>query len=62
MFDVQALLIIAGPQGKSLFSAAKVLHHYYGVQITLSILLEHDVTLILLSLYHSRYTGLLTFA
>jgi hypothetical protein len=62
MFDVQVLVIIAGAQGKSFFSGAKVFHHYHGVQITLSILLEQDATLILLSLYHSRYTGLLTVA
>jgi len=60
MFNVQVLVIIAGAQGKSLFSGANVLHHYHGVQITLSILLEQDVTLTLSSLYHRRYTGLLT--
>jgi len=60
IFDVQVLAIIPGPQGESHFSGANVFHHYHGVQITLSILLEHDVTLTLSSLYHKRYTGLLT--
>jgi len=54
MFDVQALGIIAGPSGKSLFSAAQALHHYHGVQITVSILLKQDLAFFLSSLYHSR--------
>ena len=50
IFDVQVLAIIAGPQGTSYFSGANVLHHYHGVQITVSIVLEQDVTLSLSSL------------
>ena len=46
-----------GAQGTSFFSGANVLHHYHGMQITVSILLEHDVTLPLSSLYHRRYNG-----
>jgi hypothetical protein len=38
MFDVQVLAMFTGPQGKSLLSGASVLHHYHGVQITVSIL------------------------
>jgi hypothetical protein len=38
MFDVQTVLMIAGPQGKSHFSGANVFHHYHNVQIKVGIL------------------------
>jgi hypothetical protein len=50
MFDVQVLTIFTGPKVTSHFSGANALHHYHGVQTTISILLEQDVTPILSSL------------